>query len=100
MTDVRTRYQAHSTTSREGALASAPSLHSQTEVILQAIRATRGATIAEIAWLLKMEKSTVSARITQLRDDLKLIEDSGIKRAHPLITNVRGTVWREREASV
>lgn len=90
------RFARNRPTSREGAASVALNLADSCERVLGVIRRKRGATIAEIARALRMEKSSVSARISQLRDDLNLIVDSGKKRATPGITRVAGIIWKER----
>jgi DNA-binding MarR family transcriptional regulator len=64
--------------------------------VLTVIVAKGGATIAEIARELATDKSSISGRIANLRDDLKMIEDSGHKRAST--SPVPGIVWRPTEA--
>lgn len=87
----RARYQKTSTTSREGAEHANKTISLRQRAVLDVIRRNHGATIAEIAKELGVGSNEVSGRVCELRDDHKLIVDSGIKRK--TVTPCRGIVW-------
>jgi hypothetical protein len=92
----RARYQKDRPTSRAGAAHANNTLGLSCRAVLTVIVAKGGATIAEIARELATDKSSISGRIANLRDDLKMIEDSGHKRVS--VSPVPGIVWRSTEA--
>jgi hypothetical protein len=89
--ESRARYQKDSATSRAGANHAQRTLSLRQRAVLAVIVANDGATIAEISKELCVPNNEVSGRITELRDDHKIIRDSGIKRA--TVTPCKGTVW-------
>lgn len=92
----RARFQKRSTTSRAGASHANQTLGLSCRAVLSVIVAMDGATIAEIGRELAAQNSSVSGRITNLRDDFGYIEDSGEKRA--AISPVPGVIWRATKA--
>ena len=85
------RFAKNRPTSRAGAKHVNQTLGLACRAVLEVIVRKGGATIAEIGHELHAEKSSVSGRITNLRDDFGFIEDSGEKRA--TITPVPGVIW-------
>lgn len=85
------RYAADSATSRDGARHANRTIGLRQRAVLNVIIAKHGATIAEIAHELGVPNNEVSGRIAELRDDHRLIVDSGIKRK--TVTPCRGVVW-------
>lgn len=90
------RYQKNSSTSKAGADHANRTISLRCRAVLAVIVAKGGATIAEIARELGVPNNEVSGRIANLRDDYKLIIDSGTKRA--TVTPCKGIVWKVRDA--
>lgn len=87
----RARFQKHSATSHAGARHADRTLGLRQRAVLNVIIAHGGATIAEIKRELGIDASSVSGRISEIRDDFGLIADSGERRAS--VSPVAGTVW-------
>lgn len=96
MTQSTARYQSQSATSKAGADHANRTLSLRQRAVLAVIVANGGATIAEITKELGVYPNEVSGRITELRDDHKIIIDSGEKRA--TVTACKGTVWIVNDA--
>lgn len=96
MRESSARYAKHSETSRDGASHANRTLSLRQRAVLNVIISKRGASIAEIAKELGVPNNEVSGRIAELRDDKRLIVDSGEKRA--TVTACRSIVWTLHES--
>jgi hypothetical protein len=92
----RARFQKNRPTSRAGAAHAEKTLGLKCRAVLNVIIARSGASIAEIAHELGCGSNAVTSSIAHLRDDFKLIEDSGQRRA--TVTPCRGVVWAANKA--